>query len=119
MIITPPTQSTIINIMVPRNSHTGWAVACRTLTRASLRRIRSVMSWKRRRMVFSALKALITRRPPKVSSTWLIVSLQRLWASREERLSCLPMRPIIQMKAGAKTMVKIIISGLTQVRKPK
>ena len=108
-----------MSITVPRNSLTGWAVACRVLTRASLRRMRSVISWKRRRMVFSALKAFTTRRPPRVSSTWLMVSLQRLWASREERLSCLPITPMIQMKAGAKTMVKIIISGLIQVRKPK
>ena len=104
---------------VPRNSLTGWAVAWRMLTRATFRRIRSVTSWKRRRMVPSALNALITRRPPRVSSTWLMVSLHRACASSEERLSCLPITPIIHTKAGAKMMVKIIISGLSQARKLK
>ena len=48
-----------------------------------------------------------------------MVSLHRACASREERLSCLPMTPIIHTKAGANTMVNTIISGLIQVRKPK
>ena len=119
IIMAPPTQSTIIIITVPSSSLTGWAVACRMLTRAILRRILSVMAWKRSRMVFSALKAFTMRSPPRVSSTWLMVSLQSACASREFRLSCLPISPITHTKAGANTMVNTIISGLIQMRKPK
>ena len=48
-----------------------------------------------------------------------MVSLHRACASSDVRLSCLPISPITQMNAGAKRMVKIIISGLSQMRKPK
>ena len=106
-------------ITVPRNSLTGWAEACRVFTRFTFRRIRSVTESKRADIFFSALNALTMRRPPRVSSTWDIVSLQRVCASRDCRLSCLPITPMIQMKAGTKVSITSIISGLRKMRMPK
>ena len=48
-----------------------------------------------------------------------MVSDQSACASSEVRRSCLPISPITHTNAGAKTMVKIIISGLIQMRNPK
>ena len=89
------------------------------VTRFSLRRMAPVTPSKRPDMPFSALKALMMRRPPRVSSTCDMVSLQRDWASSEPRLSCLPMAPMIQPMTGTKMMVNRVSCQLMKSRVPK
>ena len=64
---------------------------------------------------FSAMKAFMTRRPPSVSSTCDIVSLQRFWASRERFFSCLPTAPIAQASRGTTRIVKRVSSQLVNI----
>ena len=115
----PPNQSTIIIIIVPRNSLIGWANAWRVDTLAVFLLTASVMLSKRLFIFFSAMKALMTRSPPRVSSTCDMVSLQRFWASRERFLSCLPMAPMAQAITGTTRMVKRVSSQLVKIRVPK
>ena len=72
----PPNQRTMAIITEPSSSLTGWALAWRTATRVFLLRIASVTSPNLADIFFSARKALMILRPPSVSSTWLMVSLQ-------------------------------------------
>ena len=76
MMMTPPKHRTMRIMIEPRNSLTGWARTWRVLTLLYLRRILSVTESKRASIFFSALKALIIRSPPRVSSICDIVSLQ-------------------------------------------
>ena len=101
----PPNQSTMAIITVPRNSLTGWALAWRTDTWLTLRRMLSVVLSNRADIFFSARKALTILRPPRVSSTWLIVSDQKPCASVESAFRRRPMALITKMTMGAKTMV--------------
>ena len=71
----PPNHNTITIMTVPRNSLMGWASCCRLFTLITLSRCLSLTSAKRSFIFSSAQKALIMRSPPRVSSTWLIVSL--------------------------------------------
>ena len=48
------------------------------------------------------------RKPPKVSSTWLIVSLQRACAVMLLCFNFLPTMPINDAKSGTKSRVKIV-----------
>ena len=72
----PPNQSTMAIITEPSSSLTGWALDWRIATRVFLLRIASVMAPNLEDIFFSARKALIILSPPRVSSTWLMVSLQ-------------------------------------------
>ena len=104
----PPNTSTTQMSTVPRNSLTGWARAWRVFTREALRRMAPVTLAKRSLIFFSAVKAFTTRRPPRVSSTWLMVSLQRActWAERFLRLR--PITPISQVISGANASTKSV-----------
>ena len=115
----PPNHRTMAIIMVPRHSLTGWARAWRVATRVFLTFIASVTRSKRPPMRRSARKALMTLRPPSVSSTWLMVSLQRACASRDCSLSLRPIFPIIQSISGAKSTVKRVICQETNTSTAK
>ena len=65
------------------------------------------------------MKALMTLRPPKVSSTCDIVSLQSSCASRDWRLSFLPMAPITQPSSGTTSRVKRVSFQLITMRVTK
>ena len=101
----PPTHNTMIIIIVPRNSLIGWANCWRVLTRMMLSLYWLFTLSKRLFILSSAQKALMIRRPPKVSSTWLMVSLQRLCASILRALSFRPIKPINQPNTGTKIIV--------------
>ena len=66
------------------------------------------MSLKRLFIFSSAQNALIMRSPPSVSSTCDMVSLHRLCASIDLRLSFLPTKPMNHPKTGTKTRVKSV-----------
>ena len=68
-------------------------------------RYSELMRSKRRFIFSSAQKALIMRRPPSVSSTWLMVSLHRLCAFIDFCLSLRPTMPITQPISGTKMRV--------------
>ena len=66
------------------------------------------MSLKRLFIFSSAQNAFIMRRPPSVSSTCDMVSLHRLCASIDLRLSFLPTKPMNHPKTGTKMRVKSV-----------
>ena len=105
--------------MVPRNSLIGWARTWRVDTLAVFLLTASVIPSNLSSIFFSAMNAFTTRRPPRVSSTWDIRSLQRFWASRERFLSCLPTAPMAQASTGTTMMVKRVSSQLVKIRVPK
>ena len=105
----PPNHSTMAIMMVPRHSLTGCARAWRVATRVFLTFMASVTRSKRRPILRSARKALMMRRPPSVSSTWLMVSLHRACASRDCSLSLRPILPMIHSITGANSAVKRVI----------
>ena len=100
----PPNQSTMAIIAEPRNSLTGWALAWRTATWLFLRRMDSVTCPKRLSIRRSARKAFTMRSPPRVSSTWLIVSLQYFCASAESAFRRRPVALMTRIISGAKTI---------------
>lgn len=59
------------------------------------------------------------RRPPSVSSTWLIVSLHRACALMDFAFSLRPTTPMNQPKTGTKTMVKSVSCQLMASRVAK
>ena len=70
----PPNQSTMTIKMVPRNSLMGCANAWRMDTRLVASRYSLLHLLNRSIIFFSAVKALMTRRPPSVSSSCAMVS---------------------------------------------
>ena len=104
----PPYQRTMTMTHVPRNSLMGWADAWRTATLLEAVRNSLVLRSKRWRILRSAVKALMMRIPPRVSSSWAIVSLHLFCASSDWRLSFRPMRPIAQPMSGRTMMVNMV-----------
>ena len=102
----PPNHSTIAISIEPSSSLTGCALDWRMATRLFFILICSVMPSKRELIFFSARKALIILSPPRVSSTWLMVSLQYCWASSDWALSRLPTALMMPTIMGANTSVK-------------
>src|SRR5574344_2287488 len=106
----PPNQRTIAIIMDPRSSLTGCALDWRIATLLSLERMDSVTFSNLEVIFFSARNALMMRSPPRVSSTWLIVSLQYFWASADWALSWRPIALMIQIMTGAKIITNRVSS---------
>ena len=104
-ISVPPNHNTMTMSIVPRNSLIGCAICWRMLTRLMVLRYRLLDSVKRVFIFFSALKALMMRRPPSVSSSCDIKSLHCPWAMSEPRFSFFPTVPITQPMMGTMAMV--------------
>ena len=115
----PPKNKAIVISTVPRNSLTGWARACRMVTLLVFFLIASVTPSKRLDIFFSAMNALTTLNPPRVSSTWDMTSLQRAWTSSDFLFRFLPITPITQIIKGAKMTVNAVICQLMRIRATK
>ena len=70
---------------------------------------------KRASIFFSAMKALMMRRPPSVSSSWDMVSLHLLCASSDWRFSFLPTVPMIHPMTGTTSRVNTVSCQLTAI----
>ena len=105
---TPPNQSTMTIITVPRNSLIGWAICWRVFTRRMFSRYSEFILSKRRFIFSSAQKAFMMRSPPSVSSTWLIVSLHSDCAFIDFCFSLRPTKPMNQPMMGTMTSVKSV-----------
>jgi len=115
----PPNQRTKTISKVPRNSLIGWANVCRVATLLDASRSSLLHFVKRSTILSSAIKALIIRNPPKVSSSWDIVSLHLLWASNDWRLSFLPTCPISQPIPGNTKIVNKVSCQLVTIKVAK
>ena len=101
----PPNHNTMTIITVPRNSLMGWASCWRMFTFMMLLRNSEFTLSKRSFIFSSAQKALMIRSPPRVSSTWLMVSLHSPCAATDFAFSFLPMIPMNHPNIGTKKMV--------------
>ena len=115
----PPNHSTIMISTVPRNSLIGWARDWRIVTRLLFFLIASLTLSNLSDIFLSAMKALMMRSPPRVSSTWAITSLQSCCTSSDFLLRFFPTTPITHIISGAKRMVKAVICQLITRRAAK
>ncbi len=115
----PPNHNTSTISRVPRNSLIGCARAWRVATRfVALRN--SLLHCVKRSIIFcSAMKALIMRRPPNVSSSWVIVSLHLPCASSDWRFSFFPTFPITHPIPGTTNRVNRVSCQLVASKVPK
>ena len=104
----PPNHSTITIITVPRNSLIGCAICWRMFTLMMSFRYWLLTLSNRLFIFVSAQKAFTMRSPPSVSSTWLMVSLQRACAFMEFCFSFLPTIPINHPITGTNTSVNSV-----------
>ena len=115
----PPNHSTIIISTVPRNSLIGWARDWRMVTRLFFLLIASVTLSNLSDIFFSAMNALMMRRPPRVSSTCAITSLQSCWTSSDFLFRFFPTTPITHIISGANRIVNAVICQLMTRRATK
>ena len=109
----PPNHSTATIRMVPKNSLIGCAIAWRIATLFVASRSSLLHLVKRLIILSSAIKALMMRKPPSVSSNCDIVSLHFACASSDWRFSFLPTTPINQPIPGNTIIVKRVNCQLT------
>ena len=74
---------------------------------------------KRLFILCSALKALMIRNPPNVSSTCDIRSLHKFCATSDLRFNILPTRPMNHPMNGRTVMVNKVNSQLVAIKVPK
>ena len=65
------------------------------------------------------MNALTILRPPRVSSTWDMTSLHKVWTSSDLRFRFLPITPITHIIRGANRMVNAVICQLMNTRATK
>ena len=117
-MMTPPNPSTIAISTVPRNSLIGWANACLVETLPVFFFTASVTWSKRDCILSSATKALMTRKPPSVSSSCDIVSLHNACACNDLFFNVLPRALMSQINAGATTIVNNVSCQLVTINVP-
>ena len=118
-ISVPPNQRTIMIMHVPRNSLTGWADACLVATLLAAVLNSSAVVANLSFILSSAMNALITLRPPRVSSSWDMVSLHFAWASSDFLLSFFPMALMPHAMSGTTARVKRVSCQLVTIRVAK
>ena len=108
----PPNHSTITMMIVPKNSDIGWAAFCLIAIALASRRYSSLMLTKRCDIFFSAMKALMIRSPPSVSSSCASMSPHLPWTAADWLFSLRLTVPIIHPAKGATRMTKSVICQL-------
>lgn len=115
----PPNHRTITIIMVPRNSDMGWAAFWRMTISFMPLRNSLFTKMKRFSILCSAMNALIIRRPPRVSSSWAMMSPHCPCTADDWLFSFRLTAPIIQPASGATTMTNTVSCQLTVNRVKK
>jgi len=115
----PPNHNTTTISNVPKNSLIGCANAWRMATLLVASRNSLLHSVKRFIIFCSAIKALIIRSPPKVSSSWDIVSLHLACASSDCLFNFLPTLPMIHPIPGTTNNVNKVSCQLVIINVPK
>ena len=112
----PPNHSTITMTHVPRNSLMGWAEVWRiTIWFIAVRKSLLILI-KRCSILLSAMKALMMRKPPSVSSSCDMISPHCDCATTDWLLSFLLITPITQPARGSTTITNSVSCQLTLKR---